>query len=653
MLRQRRSPHHLIVAAALVAVSACGDHRGPSSPLVPSDSPSAIAGGASKVKLKTLQLSANTLRIDGPGETAALTIGNSGQAIQSGISVRAEVVQGAASRLALDVPTQCLPGDPPGFLSTGECAMSVPFTVSNSTTGSGTLVPGAAVFVMHVLQTSSGTVELATKSVNVTLVSSPSITSLTLVSTTLAIGGPSTGWTATMQNPAKSLQNMVLQGAIVQGPAIRTTGALQVSCGSAPGVLPPGTCTISSSAGAANSNAGLGTLVPGPAQFQLSLIQGQTTIDMKSVAVTLVSSTPSISSLVLDATSIVIGSGVEYTVQLQNPGFPQSDIILQGEMVQETENGTVVKGAGGFSIDCGSGLGILPTIATGSCSLRFGATALADAIGGAFVPGLAHFVLHLYSAPVNTTPVEYDSKTVEVTLLPNTPTFTSVVPASSYVVLGSGFTGYKAVINNPGGPVTGATLQGWISQGGARRAAGGTQSSCKDAPSGVLPTGSCITLGDIVASNALSGVGTLVLGPATFELELAINGTIVDTKSAPITLVPTTPSIVSLDLESSSIQIGGSTHFNATVFNPGSSNLTSALVQGSITQGSVESPAGGVVLVCPSTGVVAPGACNVRFTVNPSNQDGLVVGAAQYVLKFYVGGVVQDTRSVPITLTGP
>ena len=31
----------------------------------------------------------------------------------------------------------------------------------------------------------------------------------------------------------------------------------------------------------------------------------------------------------------------------------------------------------------------------------------------------------------------------------------------------------------------------------------------------------------------------------------------------------------------------------------------------------------------------------------------LVAGSAQYVLKLFVGGVLQDTRAVPITLTGP
>jgi hypothetical protein len=61
-------------------------------------------------------------------------------------------------------------------------------------------------------------------------------------------------------------------------------------------------------------------------------------------------------------------------------------------------------------------VGVLPTIATGSCSLRFTATALADDVGGAFTPGPASFVLHLYHAPANVTPVEYDTKSIPITL---------------------------------------------------------------------------------------------------------------------------------------------------------------------------------------------------------------------------------------------
>jgi diacylglycerol kinase family enzyme len=54
-----------MAAAALVAAGACGDQRTPTVPLAASDVPSEIQSGNGKtVKLKSLQLSANTLRID-------------------------------------------------------------------------------------------------------------------------------------------------------------------------------------------------------------------------------------------------------------------------------------------------------------------------------------------------------------------------------------------------------------------------------------------------------------------------------------------------------------------------------------------------------------------------------------------------------------
>jgi hypothetical protein len=665
MLRQRRSSLRLMAAAALVTAGACGDQRTPTVPLAASDAPSLVqAGGGKSVKVKQVQLSTNTLRIDGPGITASVVIGNPGAAIQSGISVRGEIAQPAARRRAFDVPTQCLPGDPPGFLASSECSMSIQATARNGADGPdgvGTLVPGSALFVVTVIQTTDGTeVELATKSVTVNLVATPSIATLTLASTTLAIDGTGTGYTATLQNPAKSLQSVALQGYIVQGTTRRAAGGVQVMCGSNTGVLPPGTCTINFATSASNAGSGAGTLVPGAAKFELNLFQVvngvSTTFDTKLVDITLLPNTPFISSLVLDNTSIVLGSGVDYTVQLLNYGPPQSDILLQGEMVQ----GSVVKGAGGFTVDCGSGLGNLPTTGGTSCSLRLTANASSDDTGGAFVPGTASFVLHLYRTPLGGTQVEYDTKTVTVTLVANTPTLTSVTPAVPYVPLDGGFTGYKAVIANPGPVVSSVVLQGWISQGSARRAAGGVTITCDGGPIGVLPSGQCIVLSDIVASNdpIVVGVGTLALGPATFEVELKVNGTIVDTKTAPIILVPNTPSIVKLELDPDIAAIGGSTHFNATVYNPGTSTLSGVGLQGYITQGNVEAPAGGLSVTCPATGMtgtVVPGACNVRFTVNPSNALAtggvLVAGPAQYVLKLYIGGVVQDTKSVPINLT--
>jgi hypothetical protein len=264
-------------------------------------------------------------------------------------------------------------------------------------------------------------VEVANKSLDVNLVATPSITLLTLASTTLAIGGPSTTYTATLQNPANSLQNVLLQGYVVQGAARQPAGGAQVTCGSSPGVMPPGTCTFSFSAAAANGG-GTGTLAPGPAVFELNLMQGATTYDRKTVAVTLVSSVPRITSLLLSTTTLTIdGASADYTVEVQNPGFPKSNVILQGEIVENTTAGTVTRGAGGFSVDCGAGLGVLPTTGTGTCTMHLTVTASNSTGGtGTLLPGTASFVLHLLGTGVNP-PTEIDSRTVAVELVGDDP----------------------------------------------------------------------------------------------------------------------------------------------------------------------------------------------------------------------------------------
>jgi len=661
MLLQRR-PRFLIIAGAVAATGACNDQRAPTA-LRPGVDAMFATGGNAKVKVKALQLSTNTLRIDGPAVTATVSVGNSGTAIEPGVSIRAEIVQGTATRQAANVLTQCQPSDPAGVLPNGSCDMTIPATASNTATGSGTLVPGAATLVVRVLQTVPGSVtELASKTVDVNLVATPTITTLNLASTTLPIDGPSVNYTATLQNPANSLQGVLLQGVLVQGAVSKGAGGLSVSCGAAIGVLPPGTCTINFTATASNSVGG--TLVPGPAQFQLNLIQSNggtnTTFDTKIVQVTLVSSAPKITSLVLASTDLPIGISVDYTVQLQNPGLPLSDILLQGEINQ----GAVTHGAGGFSINCGSGLGVLPTTGTGTCSLQFTAIASNTAGGGGtLVPGPANFVLRMYRAPVGGPLTELDSKTVAVTLVSPNPRIVSVTPASSFIVLGAGFTTYTAAIQNPGPALTNVTTQGWIRQGSARRAAGGTQILCAGVPPNNLPTGACAAHGDIVGGNEPNaGTGTLVLGPATYELELkhfdGTTETIFDTKSIPITLVATTPSIVSVVLTSTTLPIGVSTQYTATLFNPSGAALSSVvLIQGEMAQGTTVHAAGGTVLTCgPVQAEMPPGVCVMTFTAIAQNDAGagtLVAGPAQFTLKLYHNGTVLDSYTTAVTLTSP
>jgi hypothetical protein len=437
-----------------------------------------------------------------------------------------------------------------------------------------------------------------------------------------------------------------------------------VTCGSNVGVFPPGTCTISLPTSASNSAGGTGTLVQGGAVFELDLIQTSggvsTTLDVRTIAITLAK--PTITSLSLATTSLVLdGPSVDYTAVLQNLGAPVSDVLLQGELVQTQGGVTVTVGAGGTVIDCGAGIGVLPTSTPASCSAQFVVTASTTAGGnGRLTYGAAQFVLHLYKAPANGSPTELDRRTVPVTIV--TPaTIASITPASSFIVLGASFTSYSTTLENNGSPLSDVSIQGWINQGSARRAAGGRVVVCGSESSGVLPTGTCVVPSDIVASNQTSGSGSLVTGPATFELELRVGlgGTVVDKKFIPITLVATTPSIVSISLATTSFVInGGRASYTATVYNPTGAALSGVFVQGWMDQGTTSRAAGGTTVACGgASGELPPGSCVVSFTLGASNTaagDGLLVaGGATFRLQLIQDATVLDTKTVPVTLVAP
>lgn len=89
---------------------------------------------------------------------------------------------------------------------------------------------------------------------------------------TLVIGGPAIAYDALISNRTASTRtNLDTQGWILQPGANRAAGGQLLSCGQALGVLPPGQCLrVGNGLSASNTNAGTGTLVPGPA---LAVIQ--------------------------------------------------------------------------------------------------------------------------------------------------------------------------------------------------------------------------------------------------------------------------------------------------------------------------------------------------------------------------------------------
>jgi hypothetical protein len=354
----------------------------------------------------------------------------------------------------------------------------------------------------------------------------PTLTAPTLAQTLLAIEGASGTYTATIANPGPGLSSVTFQGWISQGTVRRAAGATLIDCGSGAGVLPNGTFTVPGSIAASNGGSGIGTLVPGAATFELQLQQSTTVLATTTVPLTLMSNAPpSITALSPIAGSVFIGgSSTPYSATLGNPGVSRSNVVLQGWINQ----GTARRAAGGSMVMCGAGVGVLPN---GTFPVS-GSISTSNTAGGTgtLVPGAATFELQLLE---NGTVLE--TQTVAVTLAPNTPSITALNPISGSVFIGGSSTPYTAMLTNPGASLSNVVLQGWIDQGTARRAAGGSMVMC-GAGVGVLPNGTFNVSGSIVASNTTGGTGTLVPGAATFELQLIVNGTVLETKTVAVTL---------------------------------------------------------------------------------------------------------------------
>ena len=530
MQPQRRNAR-LLLLAGLVA-SACSEQ---SPTAVPRDgnppARAAAAGQNPPVKVKTMQLSSNTLRIDGPAVSGIVSIGNSGVAIQTGVVIRADITQGAVSKEALNIAAQCsgAEGDT-GKLPIGTCEMAFSAVASNSASGSpDPLVPGAAMFTLRVVQTSNaGDIELATKNLLVNLVSGTTMT-VTVDPTTIRIDGSAATATAVIQNLASSVQGVLLQGYIVQGdpPNTWASGGTLVACGSNTGVLPPGTCTMTIPVSASSSAAGgPGALVGGAATLRLELIQtsgsGNTTLAVGTAGITLVA--------------------------------PPAARIAS--------------------------LTISPT-------LTFGA-----------------------SNP------------------------------------------YTAVLENTGPSLTTVVLQGTISQGAANRGAGGVEVQCSGEASGTLPTGTCSVDWLAVPFNAPNGgTGTLVPGPATLQIDLVHNTTTLDTKIIPVTLVMSGPGIIGIEMPVVDVLAGESLEYTAILYNPRNKNVSSAGIQGYLTQDPiVDFGTGGTTVMCPGAkpGTLPPGICRVNFTLGTRNTLDTPLwspGAATFRLELFSRSDLLDSRS--------
>ena len=672
MQLQRRNALRLILVG--LAAVACTEQPPPTA--VPDGVNAAVAAAAGgqnqKVKVKTMQLASNTLRIDGPAVAGQVSIGNSGLAIPAGVVVRAELTQGASSRQAVNTATQCsaAPAET-GKLPTGTCDMTFTASASNSATGTGpALVAGSATFILRVIQTSpGGDTELASKSLLVNLVATPNIAALTIQPNVLTIEGPAAPYAATLQNPASGLQGVSLEAWVVQGSTRRAAGTALVTCGSAAGVMPAGTCSTSSLAKASNNGVFTPNFVPGTAVLEVYLMQTvggvPTPLDTATVDITLTH--PIISLLTLESSTVEINGAVaNYTVKIANEGGPVSNVVLQGELVQTQPGGLgttkeVSVAAGGTLVSCGGPPGYLPS---GTCTMQFAFGASTSASGnGTLQPGPATFLLHLQAPPNAFSTYDWSVRRADVTLTSPAPTLTSVVPTSTNVVLNPPVgltTTYTATISNPGVARSTVTLQAEIKQGTVARAAGGYNVACGgNFALGTLPAGTCTETRPLSVYNANDGIGTLVPGPATLEITLSwfdgTSSTVLDTEVVDITLV-TGATIVNINVPQPSILIGESTSYTATLGNPFATTLSNVFVQGYLEQGDITGfGAGGTTLLCAgqASGQLTPGTCVVSFSIGTSTIDGTPEwqeGPATFRLQLMQGNAVLDEKSVTVYL---
>ena len=668
MLANGRIGQRYLLVLASLAAAACSDRTQVTNPLIPGGGSRAAAAppNGSKVKVKQFQLSSNTLNVEGPSVTGNVSIGNSGGPIDN-VAVRGQIVQGAASRIAVTAQLTCAGN--PGTLPNGTCTMNFTAAASNSADGSGTLVPGAAVFVLDVVQDPAGAATvLASKSLNVNLVGAVAITSLALQSTTLVIDGASVGWTATLNNPGGSLNNVILQGEILQGTAEKGAGGLSVVCGSAIGVLPPGTCTVSSTATASNSAGGSGVLAPGAASFRLQLIESNgstsTVLDTKTIAITLVAAHVGITSVSANPVTFAIdGPATTVTVVLENTNAgPVTDLQINETLVQEEWGAS--RAAGTAVVSCGAGPGVLPV---GTCTMTLPASASNSTAGsGTLQAQVANLTVDLVTPDGGGQTL--DSKSIPVGLeLPPTPVISNFSIASAYIVLDGTGTSYGATLENQN---VNSFSDTWLAldivEGNAVVASTSSKVDC-NAGAGVLPNGTCNVSGTLALSSSNTSIA---LGGATLRVRLfrvipsPLTITTFDTKTVPITIVASTPSIVKIEFQSTTLPIGESVSYTVMLYNPTNQTLTLAGIQGEMIQGTTLHGAGGTDVLCGGAGgSLPPGACTFQFTAIASNSTAgtgtFVPGTATFRLTFSVfDSATQqttdyDVKTVTVTLVNP
>ena len=390
MSRSDRSTQRWLFAAAAIFVAAggCTDGSPPTRPMAPGDALAAKGGGGGgggsggggggqrRLSIVAVNLSASSLVIDGARVSYTVTVENKGTSV-SDVALQGAIVQGSVSQPAGGFAASC-PPNPTGVVPKGSCQMTFTAGASNAN-GGGTLVPGAASFVLTM---SSGAGSAATvadqQSVPVTLTAGTlGITNLAMSATTLAIGGAGVPYDVTIFNPNSQLSSVFIQGEIIQNGNVAGAAGSNLLCPptSANGVLPTGTCTMSWIAVASNQSYAPAPLVPGAATFRLTLYQGTgspVVLDTESIPVTLVAGPPEVTSVIfLDPSSNVLLStttATDYNVTLVNSGTAMTGMTLKGQVVQTLNGVTSTRNVSDVPVTCPSNAsGTLPN---GVCTFQ-------------------------------------------------------------------------------------------------------------------------------------------------------------------------------------------------------------------------------------------------------------------------------------------
>ena len=123
------------------------------------------------------------------------------------------------------------------------------------------------------------------------------------------------------------------------------------------------------------------------------------------------------------------------------------------------------------------------------------------------------------------------------------PCVVSIVLPSTTFTIGGASVYADVTLYNPGAePMDSIGYQFSVRQAEAYRAAGGAGVWCMGPGDGpyefeVLPPGLCTWNHPAFADNTMAGIGTLVAGPATLEMDLMRGMNVVETFEVPITLL--------------------------------------------------------------------------------------------------------------------